>query len=135
MKFRLSTILLVVLSTAAMCGWWVDRRRLQDDATRANSEAARLAIELYRVHLKQCYQQDYGSIFPAGARAIQLKTGDVLDVTVADGRQDLLDRLGEGETNFRVRDQTGKVLEIGDLLPVFPMCSGKRRTAQVVNGP
>ncbi|QEF99954.1 hypothetical protein Mal15_40210 [Stieleria maiorica] len=134
MKFRLSTILLVVLSTAAMCGWWVDHRRLQDDAKRANSEAARFAIELYRVHLKQSYQQDYGGVLPAGTRAIQLKTGDVLDVTVADGRQDLLDRLGEGETNFRVKDQTGKVLEIGDLLPVFPMCSGKRCATPGDNG-
>ncbi|PAY17756.1 hypothetical protein CKO51_20195 [Rhodopirellula sp. SM50] len=77
--------------------------------------------------MKQSFQQPYGSMVPSGTRAIQLKTGDVLDLGESAGRHEMLERLAEGETNFRVKDSTGKILEIGDLLHVFPLCSGKPR--------
>ncbi|MCS7467986.1 hypothetical protein NZK35_15130 [Stieleria sp. ICT_E10.1] len=133
MQFRLSSILLMALCIAAMCGWRVDRRRLQSEVIGANEDACRLAVELYRLHLKQSFQQPYGSTVPSCTRAIQLKTGDVLDLAESTDRNELLERLTEGETDFRVKDSMGKVLEIGDLLHLFPLCSGQPRGALAGN--
>lgn len=118
MKFRLSSALMFVFLVAIICAWRADRSSLRVEVLQANQESARIAAELYLLRIRQCYQKPYGSLFPHGARAFVLGTGDVVDVSDAAGRADLLYRLKAGETNFRVKDPSGRVLDHTDLFPI-----------------
>ena len=131
MKFKLKSMLTVVAFVALLLALWLSHERTR----RRNFEAAELASEIYRKHLLRELEKPYGSFFPPGWNAIVSGQGDVVDVTTVAGRADLLVRIKEGKTDFRIRCQGGYIMQQKDLLTEpYPLDSWQQGKASSLLG-
>ena len=86
------------------------------ERNRRNVEAADLASELYRRHLlRELEKPNGGGPYPQAWTAVVRGQGDVVDLATASGRVDLMSRINEYETAFRVRCADGHVMEYSEL--------------------
>ncbi len=112
MKFKLKSLLVATAFIALLVALWMSHERTRS----TNLEASKLASELYRKHLLRELEKPYGSLFPPGWTAIVTGQGDIIDLTTASGRTDLLARIEEGKTDFRVRFAGGRIMQQADLI-------------------
>lgn len=115
MKFRLSSLLGVMLVSAILAAWWVERASLQRSFVQADSDATRLATELYIHRVVQLHAKPHGSRLPPGTRGFYSTTSDIIDVTTPAGRHELLLRLEGNEISFRIRTAGGRIVAWHDL--------------------
>lgn len=111
LKFRLSSLLSLVLSIAILAAWWTDHTVLQNEVRRLNQQATEIATQLYQEKVRAGVIEPQTAIKAMfSSRPYSTLPGVVVDLRTESGRVEFLERLKNGDSDFTAKSTQGHII-------------------------